>query len=129
MTTAIMTNKTNWPDDAREEAQKALSAAQDTAQDAVRSGEKYLRENPIPVIFGALLIGAVLGALLRPPPRKEPDAVQAVRDWVEKTLEELAAKWPKALEQARAIQDDLRDQAQDLRKKLSRKKRSFWSRW
>ena len=118
-----MTNKTNWPDDAGEEAQKALSTAQDTAQDAVRTGEKYLRENPIPVILGALLIGAVLGALLRPPPRKEPDAAQAVRDWVEKTLEELAAKWPKAKEQARSIQDDLVDQAQDLRKKVR-----FWSR-
>lgn len=118
-----MTNKTNWPDDAGEEAQKALSTAQDTAQDAVRTGEKYLRENPIPVILGALLIGAVLGALLRPPPRKEPDAAQAVRDWVEKTLEELAAKWPKAKAQARSIQDDLLDQAQDLRKKVS-----FWSR-
>ena len=115
-----MTNKTNWPDDAREEAQKALSIAQDTA---VRTGEKYLRENPIPVVLGALLIGAVLGALLSPPPRKEPDAVQAVRDWVEKTLEELAAKWPKAKAQARSIQDDLLDQAQDLRKKVS-----FWSR-
>ena len=101
-----MTNKTNWPDDAGEEAQKALSTAQDTTQDAVRTGEKYLRENPIPVILGALLIGAVLGALLRPPPRKEPDAVQAVRDWVEKTLEELAAKWPKAKVPARSVQDD-----------------------
>ena len=64
-----MTNKTNWPDDAREEAQKALSTAQDTA---VRTGEKYLRENPIPIILGALLIGAVLGALLRPPLAKNP---------------------------------------------------------
>jgi len=118
-----MTNKTNWPDDAREEAQKALSTAQDTAQDAVRTGQNYLRENPIPIILGALLIGAVLGALLRPPPRKEPDAAQAVRDWVEKTLEELAAKWPKTKAQARSIQDDLLDQAQDLRKKVS-----FWSR-
>jgi ElaB/YqjD/DUF883 family membrane-anchored ribosome-binding protein len=115
-----MTNETNWPDDAREEAQKALSTAQDTA---VRTGQNYLRENPIPIILGALLIGAVLGALLRPPPRREPDAAQAVRDWVEKTLEELAAKWPKAKAQARSMQDDLLDQAQDLRKKVS-----FWSR-
>jgi len=118
-----MTNKTNWPDDAREEAQKAFSAAQDTAEDALRTRGKYLRENQIPIILGALLIGAVLGALLRPPPRKEPDTVQAVRDWLEKTLEELHAKWPKAKEQARSIQDDLIDQAQDLRKKLN-----FWSR-
>ena len=57
-----MTNETNWPDDAREEAQKALSTAQDTAQDAVRTGQTYLRENPIPVILGALLIGAGMAA-------------------------------------------------------------------
>ena len=114
-----MTNKTNWPEDAEEKAQTAFS----TAQDTLRTGEKYLRENPIPIILGALLIGAVLGALLRPPPRKEPDTVQVVRDWLEKTLEELSAKWPKAKEQARTIQDDLLDQAADLRKKLS-----FWSR-
>ena len=118
-----MTNQTNWPDDAREGAEKALSTAQDTAQDAVRTGEKYLRENPIPVILGALLIGVAVGALLRPAPRKEPDTVEAVRDWLEKTLDELSAKWPKAKKQALSIQDDLLGQAQDLRKKLS-----FWSR-
>lgn len=116
-----MTNQ-NWPDDAKDEAQKAFPTAQDTAQDAVRTGEKYLRDNPIPVILGVLLIGAALGALLRPPPRKEPDPVEAVRDWLEKTLADVSAKWPKAKKQARAIQDDLLGQAQDVRKKLS-----FWS--
>ena len=116
-----MTNQ-NWPDDAKDEAQKAFSTAQDTAQDAVRTGEKYLRDNPIPVILGVLLIGAALGALLRPPPRKDPDPVEAVRDWLEKTLADLSAKWPKAKKQARAIQDDLLSQAQDVRKKLN-----FWS--
>ena len=89
----------------------------------MHTGEKYLRENPIPVILGVLLIGVALGALLRPPPRKEPDAVEAVRDWLEKTLEDLSAKWPKAKKQARAIQDDVLGQAQDIRKKLS-----LWSR-
>jgi ElaB/YqjD/DUF883 family membrane-anchored ribosome-binding protein len=66
-----MTNQ-NWPDDPKDEAQKAFSTAQDTAQDAVRTGEKYLRDNPIPVILGVLLIGAALGALLRPPHEKNP---------------------------------------------------------
>jgi hypothetical protein len=121
-----MTNETNWPDDAKEQAQKTISSAQDTAQDVVSTGERYLRENPIAVLIGVLLIGAVLGALLRPPPRKEPDAVQIVRDWLEKTLEELTAKWPKVKEQARAIQGDLLEQAQDIGKQLSRKKRRFW---
>ena len=109
-----MTNQ-NWPDDVKDEAQKAL----DNAQDTVRTGERYLRENPIPVLLGVLLIGAALGALLRPAPRKEPDPVEAIRDWLEKALADLSAKWPKAKKQARAIQDDLLGQAQEVRKKLN----------
>jgi hypothetical protein len=54
---------------------------------------------------------------------KEPDAVQAVRDWLEKTLEEFSKQWPKAKKQARSIQDDLVAQAQGVSKKLH-----FWSR-
>ena len=49
---------------------------------------------------------------------KEPDAVQAVRDWLEKTLEEFSEQWPKAKKQARAIQDDLVAEAQGVSKKL-----------
>ena len=33
--------------------------------------------------------------------RKEPDAVQAVRDWLEKTQKEFSKQWPKAKKQAR----------------------------
>lgn len=111
-----MTNKANWPDD--EQAREAIKAVQDTTEDALRTGRKYLSENPILMILGILIIGAVLGALLRPAPRKEPDPVQAVRDWFEKTLEELVAKWPATKKQVRSIQDDMMDRAGGLRKKL-----------
>ena len=111
---------TNWipPDDAKEKAQEAFSAAQDTAQNALYTGGKYVSENKIPVILGAVLVGAVLGALLVPKRRKEPDAVQAVRDWLEQTLEELSEQWPKAKKQARSLQDDLAAQAHSVGKKL-----------
>jgi len=114
--TTKMTNKANWPDD--EQAREAIKAVQDTTEDALRTGRKYLSENPIPMILGILIVGAVLGALLRPAPRKEPDPVQAVRDWFEKTLEELVAKWPATKKQVRSIQDDMINRAGGLRKKL-----------
>jgi len=116
---------TNWtpPDDAREKAQQAFSTAQDTAQDALYTGGKYVRENKIAVILGAVLVGAALGAFLASKRRKEPDAVQTVRDWLENTLEEFSKQWPKAKKQARSIQDDLAAQARGVSKKLH-----FWSR-
>jgi hypothetical protein len=120
---------TNWtppddaPDDAKEKAQQAFSTAQDTAQDALYTGGKYVRENKIAVILGAVLVGAALGAFLASKRRKEPDAVQTVRDWLENTLEEFSKQWPKAKKQARSIQDDLAAQARGVSKKLH-----FWSR-
>ncbi len=60
-----------------------------------------MRENRILVILGAVLFGAALGAFFASKRRKEPDAVQAVRDWLEKTLEEFSKQWPKAKKQAR----------------------------
>ena len=46
------------------EIEDAQHAVRDMAEDAVESGEKYLRANPIPVILGALVLGVALGALL-----------------------------------------------------------------
>jgi hypothetical protein len=59
-----------------------------------------------------------LGAFLASKRRKEPAAVQTVRDWLEKALEEFSKQWPKAKKQARSIQDDLAAQAQGFSKKL-----------
>ena len=121
--TIAMTNS-KPPDDAKETVHQAFSIAQDTAQNALYTGGKYMRENRILVILGAVLFGAALGAFFASKRRKkEPDAVQAVRDWLEKTLEEFSKQWPKAKKQARSIQDDLVAQAQGVSKKLH-----FWSR-
>ena len=115
---------TDWtpPDDAKEESEQTFTLApRDTEQNAPCAG-KYLREHSIPILI-ALVIGAALGALLIPCQRKEPDAVQTVRDWLEKTLEEFFKQWPKAKKQAHSIQENLVEKAQDLGKTLP-----FWCR-
>jgi hypothetical protein len=111
-----MTNETNWPSD--EQTRKAVEVAHDTSEDALRTGQKYLRENPILVLLLTLIVGAILGALMRPTPRKDPDPVQAVRDWFDKALEEFLAKLPAAKKQMRSIQEDVMDRTEGLRKKL-----------
>lgn len=106
-----------------EKAEHAFSTAQDTGQNAICTGAKYTRENQIPIILGAALVGAVLGAFLAPKRPKRPDAVQIVGDWLEKTLEQFSEQWPKAKRQARSIQDELAAQARGAGKKLH-----FWCR-
>ena len=73
-----------------------------------------MRENKL-VILRAFLLGVILAALLAPKRRKEPDSAQAVREWLEKIMEEISEQWPKVKKEVRAIQDDLAAQAQNLR--------------
>jgi ElaB/YqjD/DUF883 family membrane-anchored ribosome-binding protein len=102
-----------------EDAQQTYAAVREKAEEAFDSGRQYVRENPVWVILGAFVLGAVIGALLVPrPARKEPDAVQTVRDWLEKVLEDFSKQWPKAKKQAQALQEDIVGQAQKLGKKL-----------
>jgi hypothetical protein len=49
------------PDDAKEKVQQAFSIAQDTAQDALYTGGKYVRENKITFNLAAVLVGAGFG--------------------------------------------------------------------
>lgn len=114
-----MSNNIDRPDDER--SQESFEIAQRTTEDALRAGGKYLSENPILIILGTLIVGALLGFLLRPAPPKPPDPAQAVREWFEKTLEELVAKWPVTKKQLRSIQGDLADRAGGLQKKFR-----FW---
>ena len=78
--------------------------------DAYRPVQKYLRANKL-AILSAFLLGFILVALLTPKRRKEPEPAQAVREWVEKVIEEISKQWPKAKNQVRAIQEDLAAQA------------------
>jgi hypothetical protein len=114
-----MTNNIDRPND--EPSQESFEMAQGATEDALRAGRKYLSENPVAIILAALMVGAVLGFLLRPAPPKQPDPVQAVREWFENALEELFAKSPVSKKQLRSIQGDLTDRAQGLQKWLR-----FW---
>jgi hypothetical protein len=102
-----MTDEANKP-------QKAFS----NAKDAISTGGKYVRENKL-VILGAFLLGVILAALLAPKRRKEPDSAQAVREWLEKIMEEILKQWPKVKKEVQSIQDDLAAQAQNLSKSLA----------
>jgi hypothetical protein len=114
-----MTNNIDRPNDER--SQESLEMVQGATEDALRAGRKYLSENPVAIILAALMVGAVLGFLLRPAPPKQPDSVQAVREWFQNALEELIAKSPVSKKQLRSIQGDLTDRAQGLQKWLR-----FW---
>ena len=70
----------------------------------------HLRHHEL-ALFGGLLrrriltmLSGVCGllevTLMASKRRKEPDAVQAVRDWLEKTQKEFSKQWPKAKKQA-----------------------------
>jgi hypothetical protein len=111
-----MTNNIDRPDDER--SQESFEIVQGATEDALRAGRKYLSEYPIAIIVGTLIVGAILGFLLRPAPPKQPDPVQAVREWFEKALEELTAKWPVTKKQLRSIRGDLTDRAEGLQKRL-----------
>ena len=54
--------------------------AQSKAQDALVASKNYVRENPVPVIVGALLLGAGIGYLLSQREKEEKDTAQAARD-------------------------------------------------
>lgn len=103
----------------QDKLQNAVGVAQDKAKAALQSGTEYAKANPVPVLVGALLVGAALGALLSAPrARKEPDAVQSVRDWLESSLDEISSRIPQVKKQACGIQQDLVDHVSALRKKF-----------
>lgn len=116
-----MTTTDESTDSPRDQVQHVLSTAQDRAQEALRSGGEYVRENPIPTVIGALVIGLALGALLCPRSRREPDPVQSAREWLEDAMEEISNRIPKAKKQAYNAQSCISDHVQDLGKKLK-----FW---
>ena len=89
---------------------------QGATEDALRAGQEAISAK-IPIanhFMAALMVGAVLGFLLRPAPPKPPDPVQAAREWFENALEELIAKSPVSKKQLRSHPGDLADRAQGL---------------
>jgi len=103
------------PESGAEFAGQAVQAAQtiqEKTQQALRTGQKYVKEYPLPVILGAFLIGTLLGALLsyREPKKENPDPVGATRDWLEQAFAQLMDRIPP--------KDKIVDQAQAFGKKV-----------
>lgn len=98
-------------------AQELGARAQERAQVAYEASRDYVRENPLPVILGAFVVGAALGALLARD-RREKDASELARDLLDTVYSDLSDKIPKLRKQAVATKDNLIDQVQDLGQKL-----------
>jgi len=98
--------------------QNFSQTAQSKAQDALVASKTYVRENPVPVIVGALLLGAGIGYLLSQREKEEKDTAQAARDLLEIAYNEVAEKIPSLKKRYAEGQANLIDQAQSLGSKL-----------
>ena len=96
------------------------ATAQDKACSLVKSGTDYVKENPIPVVLGAFVIGAVLGSLVVRREREvEVDKLRTAVNWLEDTYSQLADKIPQTKKRFFSeTAPGLLEQAQDVGKKL-----------
>ncbi len=91
----------------------------DKAPEAPRTGQRNSRENPLPLILLALVLGALVGAFLSRRERKQKDAVQAAKEWLETAYGQLAEKLPQPKKTTKSwCQAAFLDQAQQVGKKL-----------
>lgn len=98
--------------------QNFSSVAQEKAQDALEASKTYVKENPVPVIVGALLLGAGIGYLLSQREKEQKDTAQAARELLEIAYNEVAEKIPSLKKRYAEGQANLIDQAQNLSSKL-----------
>jgi len=101
-----------------ESFQNFSNTAQAKAQDAIAVSRQYVRENSVPIIVGALLLGAGIGYLLSQREKEQKDTAQAARDLLEIAYNEVAEKLPVLKKRYAEGQANLIDQAQNLGSKL-----------
>ncbi len=105
------------PDDMADFTQRA----QDKTCDLLKCGTDYVKENPLPSVLGALLIGAAIGALvIRREREQEADKLHTALQWIEDTYSHLADKIPQQKKRFFSCNQpsSLLEQAQDMGKKL-----------
>ena len=79
---------------AKDKLENAGRLACEKAEDAWRLGTEQVRQNPIPIVIGALVAGAVIGALLSRGGEKkvEETTLANTRQWVESLASQIADK-------------------------------------
>lgn len=102
---------------AADDAGRLAAVAKNRAQDAFRSGRDYTKENPVPIILGALLIGVTVGILCGRREPKPKDASRMARELVEEAFSRVAERLP-ALKHLESCPDSLRGGFANLGRKL-----------
>lgn len=102
---------------AADDAGRLVGSARNHAQDALRAGRDYTKENPLPIIAGALLIGVTVGVLCGRREPKPKDASQMARELVEEAFARVADRLP-ALKRLDACPESLRGGLSSLGRKL-----------
>ena len=94
--------------------------AQDKANCLLKSGTDYVKENPIPVVIGALVLGAAIGSMvIRREKQEETDKLRSALQWIEDTYSQLADKIPQPKKSFFASSPpSILEQAQEVGKKL-----------
>jgi uncharacterized membrane-anchored protein YhcB (DUF1043 family) len=68
---------------------------------------KEFERNPLPLILFALVIGALIGALLKRRQQKPKAAVEAAREWLDAAYAQLAEKLPQVAERLPQLAEKL----------------------
>lgn len=93
---------------AAETAKEMYQSASLKAEDALSTSKEYVRENPVPVVLGAIALGAAIGYLLMAPRRKPTfreryadEPVNAVREAILEALAPVTQRVHKGYDSAR----------------------------
>lgn len=108
---------TTDPSSTLESASDQLSVVRDKAQTALSGGEQYVRDNPWPTILGALVIGALLGLLLRKRELKPISVKDNVQGWLDSCCHNLPSS-KELVSRISSKEQALRRSAEKIGKKL-----------
>ncbi len=99
--------------------------ALDQAKEALHRADEYVRENPVPMILGALAIGFALGLLVHhsePTPRSRWDDVrdcvgdseESLKDLLKAVAKQSRKAYKKGSGAVRGVVDDAKSKAHDI---------------
>ena len=115
-----MTKSTDdFAETAQGKLQNAAQTAQAKAHDALELGKNYVRENPLPVILGAFVLGTILGIAVSQRESRPKETREKVRDLADDIVSQIADRLPDLKKLRGAyLNSPLVEQAQEVGKKL-----------